>query len=88
MKISKLNLKLTNFYTVWQDPKTRQNRVKNGSIIKSLSSDENYKYFGILEADNIMHTKVKELTEREYIKRRKNLKFNIEWWKYNQSQFQ
>ena len=44
-------------------------KFKNGNIIKSLSSDDKYKYFGILEADNIVHTKVKELTEREYIKR-------------------
>ena len=56
-------------YTPWQDPKTRWNRVKNDNIIKSLSNDENYKYLGILEADNIVHTKVKELTEREFIKK-------------------
>ena len=54
-------------YTAWQDQKTTWNRAKNGNIIKSLSSDENYKYLGKLEANNIMYTK--ELTEREYIKR-------------------
>ena len=36
---------------------------------------------GILEADNILHTKVKELTEKEYIERLGNLKIKIEWWK-------
>ena len=46
---------------------------KNGNIIKSLSSDENYKYLGILDADNIIHTKHKELLEREYIKTVENL---------------
>ena len=47
--------------------KLDRTEFKNGNIIKSLSSNENYKYLGILEADNILHTKVKELTEREYI---------------------
>ena len=56
-------------YIPWQDSKTRGNSLKNGNSMKSLSSDENYKYLGILEADNIVHTKVKELTEREYIKK-------------------
>ena len=52
-----------------KNPKLDGIEFKNGNIKKSLSSDENYKYRGILEADNIMHTKVKELTERKYIKR-------------------
>ena len=33
-------------------------KLQNGNIIKSLSSDENYKYLGIQEADSTLHTKV------------------------------
>ena len=40
--------------------------------------DENYKCLGILEADNMMHTKIKKQTERRYIKRlRKILKSKL-----------
>ena len=53
--------------------------LKIGNIMKSLPSYGNYKYLGILEADNVVHTKVKEWTEREYIKRLRKIlksKFN------------
>ena len=42
---------------------------KNGNILKSLWSGDKSKYLGILEADNILHTKIKETAEKEYIKR-------------------
>ena len=44
--------------SVYTDPKTGWNTVKNGNVIKALSSDENYKYLVILEADNIVHNTV------------------------------
>ena len=48
----------------------------DGKNIKGL--DENYKYLGILEADDILHNQVKKKTSSEYIKRiRKVLKSKL-----------
>ena len=41
----------------------------NSPLIKdipSLSGDDNYKYLGIIQADSILHDKVKENTKKEY----------------------
>lgn len=39
---------------------------------ETLSSEENYKYFGILEADNTKHTPVKKNTTKQHYQRGKN----------------
>ena len=51
--------------------------MKKGEVVNSplindiplLTGDENYKYLGIIQADNILHDKVKENTKKEYFGR-------------------
>ena len=47
----------------------KKGEVVNSPLIKdipSLSGDDNYKYLGIIQADSILHDKVKENTKKEY----------------------
>ena len=45
-------------------------RLPDGRIIRSIGDDvEGYKYLGMLEADDIMHDKVKRSMKKEYIRR-------------------
>ena len=47
----------------------KKGEVVNSPLIRdipSLSGDDNYKYLGIIQADSILHNKVKENTKKEY----------------------
>ena len=47
-------------------------RLPGGRIIRSIGDDvEGYKYFGMLEADDIMYYEVKRSMKKEYIRRGK-----------------
>ena len=49
--------------------------LSSGEAIPELESDEGYKYFvfGILEADDIMHTEMKDKIKKEYYRRVRQL---------------
>ena len=52
--------------------------LPNGKVIKSLQEGENYKYLGILEADEFLEEKMELNVSKEYIKRlRKVLKSKL-----------
>ena len=43
--------------------------LSSGEIIPELESDKSYKYLGILEANDIMHTEMKDKIQKEYYRR-------------------
>ena len=45
----------------------------SGEIIPELESDKGYKHFGILEANDIMHTEMKSKIQKEYDRRMRQL---------------
>ena len=55
--------------------------IVKGEIINSLivegipllSSEDNYKYLGLIQCDEIIHDKVKESTKKEYFSRVRNI---------------
>ena len=47
--------------------------LPSGKVIPELELDRGYKYFGTLEADDIMHTKMKDRTKKEYNRRVRQL---------------
>ena len=47
--------------------------LSSGEVIPELLSDKGYKYLGILEADDLMHTKMKDKIKEEYYSRVKQL---------------
>ena len=47
--------------------------LSSGEVIPELDSDKGYKYLGILEADKIMHTELKEKIKKEYYRRVRQL---------------
>ena len=59
--------------------------LPNKQIIKGLSLEESYKYFGILQADNIKHKQVKKKTISEYRKRVRSSKLKTEWRQHHPS---
>ena len=40
--------------------------LSSGEVIPELKSDKGYKYLGILEANDIMHTELKDKIQKEY----------------------
>ena len=48
-------------------------KLSSGEAIPELESDEGYKYLGILEADDIMHTEMKDKIKKEYYRRARQL---------------
>ena len=48
-------------------------KLSSGEAIPELESDEGYKYLGILEADDIMHTEMKDKIKKEYYRRVRQL---------------
>ena len=53
--------------------KTKGIKQENQERIRTLGEKENYKYMGILEADTIEQTKVKERVRNTYFKRIRTL---------------
>ena len=52
--------------------------LQDGNLIRSLGPDQNYKYLGILEAADLLHTEMKSKTQTEYFRRlRKILKSKL-----------
>ena len=47
--------------------------LSTGEGIPELESDRGYKYLGILEADDIMHTEMKDKIKKEYYRRARQL---------------
>ena len=47
--------------------------LSSGEVIPELVSDKGYKYLGILEADDLMHTKMKDKIKEAYYSRVKQL---------------
>ena len=47
--------------------------LSTGEGIPELESDKGYKYLGILEADDIMHTEMKDKIKKEYYRRARQL---------------
>ena len=47
--------------------------LSSGEVIPELESDKGYKYLGILEADDIMHTDMKDKIKKEYYRRVRQL---------------
>ena len=47
--------------------------LSNQERIKALGEKENYKYQGILEADNIKQTEMKENLRKEYLRSTRKL---------------
>ena len=47
--------------------------LSSGEVIPELESDKGYKYLLILEADGIMHTKMKDKIKKEYYRRVRQL---------------
>ena len=43
--------------------------LSSGEVIPELESDKGYKCLGILEGDDIMHTKMKDKIKKEYYRR-------------------
>ena len=48
-------------------------KLSSGEVIPELESDKGYKYLAILEANNIMHTEMKDKIQKEYYRRVKQL---------------
>ena len=47
--------------------------LSSGEIIPELESDKGYKYLGILEANDIMYTEMKDKIQKEYYRRVRQL---------------
>ena len=47
--------------------------LSSGELIPELESEKGYKYLGILEADDIMHTEMKDKIKKEYYRRARQL---------------
>ena len=47
--------------------------LPSGEVIPELESDKGYKYLGILEANDILHTEMKDKIQKEYCKRVRQL---------------
>ena len=47
--------------------------LSTGEGIPELESDKGYKYLGILETDDIMHTEMKDKIKKEYYRRVRQL---------------
>ena len=47
--------------------------LSSGGVIPVLESGKGYKYLGILEADDIMHTEMKDKIKKEYYRRVRQL---------------
>ena len=47
--------------------------LSSGELIPELESEKGYKYLGILEADDIMHTEMKDKIKKEYYRRVRQL---------------
>ena len=47
--------------------------LSSGEVIPELESVKGYKYLGILEANDIMHTEIKVKIQKEYCKRVRQL---------------
>ena len=47
--------------------------LSSGEVMAELESDKGYKYLGILEADDIMHTDMKDKIKKEYYRRVRQL---------------
>ena len=47
--------------------------LSTGEGIPELESDKGYKYLGILETDDIMHTEMKDKIKKEYYRRARQL---------------
>ena len=47
--------------------------LSSGEVIPDLESEKGYKYLGILEANDIMHTEIKDKIQKEYHKRVRQL---------------
>ena len=47
--------------------------LSSGEAIPELESDKGYKYLGILEADDIIHTEMKDKIKKEYYRRARQL---------------
>ena len=47
--------------------------LSSGEVIPELESDKCYKYLGILEANDIMHTEMEDKIQREYYRKMKQL---------------
>ena len=47
--------------------------LSSGEVIPELESDKGYKYLGILKADDIMHTAMKDKIKKEYYRRVRQL---------------
>ena len=43
--------------------------LPNGEMMKALEKDSGYKYLGVLEADEIKHSKMKKNLSVEYVRR-------------------
>ena len=48
-------------------------KISSGEVIPELESDKGYKYLGILEANNIIHTELKDKMQKEYYRRVRQL---------------
>ena len=48
--------------------------VSSGEVIPELASEKGYKYLGILEANAIMYTEVKDMIKKEYYRRMRQVK--------------
>lgn len=46
-------------------------KLPNGKEIKNLNNDDNYKYLGVLEREDIQHQQVKQNVKLEYRRRLK-----------------
>ena len=47
--------------------------LSSGEVIPELESDKGYKYLGILEANDIVHTEMKDKIQKEYYRRVRQL---------------
>ena len=43
--------------------------LTDGEIIAEIDSGKGYKYLGVIEADDILHTKMKDVIRKEYYRR-------------------
>ena len=48
-------------------------QLSSGGVIPELESDKGYKYYGILEANNTIHTEMKDKIQKEYYRRVRQL---------------
>ena len=47
--------------------------LSSGKVVQELESEEGYKYEGVSEADDIMHTEMKDKIKKEYNRRVRQL---------------